>query len=508
MDADNNNRQKITAKTLEKALTDSADGKQYEITDARCGGLQLRVRGSVTWTVRSRLSGKQRRWTIGGADIKPDVARERAGEVKSWCRRGLNPEKLVIEFMTGIPITHQVRVAGERRAKSWSWLKSVDEFLAHILSCRSPDTYDDYAKTLGGKMRLDEAKRHSKVPELDRFIHQQVTSITREEIATCVADVCKRAQRQGEHLKSVLGSMWTFLADESRRTETSVQPNLLLRLKAPERRNAVVIREDPGVMQLFDDDAEDPNRNVPPPLMMGRALAIARSGAMTKRAALSVQLLAGSLQRRRAVIGSHRSEFHVRGPWDDPSADIVWSIPPFMRKRSNRRRAHLPHHIVLVRPTVVAVRALDELAGAQAYYFPVRAAKGKKTKNPHADPSFINHALQFMPAVEMSCHAWRRGFASHGRRELKLDLTQIKLILDHSEGAPAGDVTSSHYELDPLLAMKREIMVAWTRWLEERVKEAIAADPTLLDAEAMQSAIYAARYPKKAKPSSLLQAAE
>jgi integrase len=185
-----------------------------------------------------------------------------------------------------------------------------------------------------------------------------------------------------------------------------------------------------------------------------------------------------------------------------------------MRKRSNQRRAHLPHNIVLVSPTVQAVRRLDELAGDQGYYFPVRAGERKKAKNPHADPSFVNHALQFMPGVSMSCHAWRRGFASHGQRVLGLDLIEIKMILDHSEGAPAGDVTAGNYALDPLLARKREILLAWSAWLEERVKEAITADPGLLDAAALRDAIYRARYGedrfnnRSAKASQFLEAAE
>jgi integrase len=492
--AEHESRQKITAKTLEKAVSDCAADKQYEISDLQCGGLQLRVRRSVAWTVRSRLWGKQRRWAIGGPETKPDVARERAGEVKGWCRRGMDPEMLVTEYMTGVPITHQTRVGGERPVPSWGWTKSVDAFLEQIRGHRSPDTYDDYARTLGGKMRLDENKRHSRVPELDRFEGKDVASITREDVAKCVADVCNRAHRTGEHLKSVMGSMWTFLADDCRREETSVVPNLLLRLKAPERPRPAIVRATPDVMQLFEEDTEDPNRDDPSAARLGRALAIARSGAMKETAALSVMLLAGSLQRRRAVIGSHRADFHVMGDREDETADIVWSIPPFMRKRSNRRRAHLPHNIVLVHPTVLIVRRLDELAGDQAYYFPVRAAEGEKTKNPHADPSFINHALQFLPGAEMSCHAWRRGFASHGQRELGLDLIEIKMILDHSEGAPPGDVTAGNYTLDPLLERKREIMLAWSTWLEERVREAIATDPRLLDVEALKDAIYRARY--------------
>jgi hypothetical protein len=484
----------IRKRTVDDAVERAAEGEAYDLTDPQCPGLQLRVRGgAVTFTVRTRLFGVQKRWIIGNAETKPEDARNRAGEVKAWCRRDQDPEKLVTQYMTGISIAYQVRVAGERPPPSWGWQKAVDKFMEHILPLRSGITYDDYARTIGGKNRTKPDERHAMVPELKRFLGRDVASISREEIAETVAEVCRRKHPLGVHLKSVLSSMWTFLGDDSRRRETSVPANLLLRLKAPEQ--PFVVRGDPAtldVMGLFKDDAEDPRRDVPAPLIMGRALAITRSGGMKEPAALSVQLLAGSLQRRRAVIGSHRLDFRTMGEWSDKSADIVWAIPPYMRKRSNKRRAHLNHDVVLVGWVAKAVHQLDCLAD-QGYYFPVRPTGGK-TKNPHADPGFINHALQYMPGVDMSCHSWRRGFASHGQRELGFLLADIKLVLDHSEGAPSGDVTAENYALDPMIAKKREIMVKWIAWLELQVEAAIAQDPSLLDAEAVGGAIFRARY--------------
>src|ERR1035437_2678514 len=301
-------KSKITLESVKAAARKAKAGAEYDLTDPQCPGLQLRVRGGeVTRAVRAQLFGKQRRWVVGNAETKPDVARERAGELKSWCRRGQNPEKLVTQFSTGISIAYQVRVAGERPPPSWPWEKAVDKFLEHILAVRSGSTYDDYAGCLGGKRRSDPKTRHAMVPELKRF------------------------------------------------------------------------------------------------------------------------------------------------------------------------------------------RRLDVLA-AEGYYFPARLVSGRRTKNPHLDPAFINHALQYMPGVNMSCHSWRRGFASHGQRELGFSLGDIKLILDHSEGAPPGDVTAGHYALDPMIAKKREMMVKWLAWLELQVQAAIAQDPLLLDPEAVGESIFRARY--------------
>ena len=488
-------KSKITLESVKAAAREAKAGAEYDLTDPQCPGLQLRVRGGeVTWAVRARLFGTQRRWVVGSAETKPDVARERAGELKSWCRRGQNPEKLVTQFSTGISIAYQVRVAGERPPPSWPWEKAVDKFLEHISAVRSGSTYDDYAGCLGGKQRSDPKKRHAMVPELKRFLGRDVAGINREEIAECVTEVCNRKHRLGAHMKSVLGSMWTYLGDDALRRQTSVPANLLLRLKTPEKPN--VVRGDPitlDTLAIFNSDNEDPRRDIPSALSMGRAVAIARSGGMKELPALSVQLLAGSLQRRRAVIGCHRGDFHIVGDWSEENADVVWAIPPYMRKRSNTRRAHLNHDVVLVDWVARVVRRLDVLA-AEGYYFPARLVSGRRTKTPHLDPAFINHALQYMPGVNMSCHSWRRGFASHGQRELGFSLGDIKLILDHSEGAPPGDVTAGHYALDPMIAKKREMMVKWLAWLELQVQAAIAQDPLLLDPEAVGESIFRARY--------------
>jgi hypothetical protein len=256
---------RITAETVKAAVRDAKEGGQYDLTDPQCPGLQLRVRGgAVTWAVRARLFGTQRRWIVGGPEIKPDIARDRAGEVKGWCRRDQDPKRLVTQFVTGISIAHQLRVSGERPPPSWCWQQAVDKFMEHIKDHRTTGTYDDYARTLGGKRRLDPAKRHAIVPELKRFAGRPVSAISREEIAECIAEVCKRAHRLGAHLKSVLGSMWSFLGDDAVRRETSVPANLLLRLRTPEKPNIVVEQSPANIVSLFENDREDLRRDIPP----------------------------------------------------------------------------------------------------------------------------------------------------------------------------------------------------------------------------------------------------
>ena len=68
------------------------------------------------------------------------------------------------------------------------------------------------------------------------------------------------------------------------------------------------------------------------------------------------------------------------------------------------------------------------------------------------------------------------------------------MILDHLEGYDPGDVTAQHYNTNPELAKKRAMMRAWVSWLEAQEAKAVAADPTLLDREAIGEQVYRIRY--------------
>src|SRR4051794_30440362 len=79
----------LVAATLASAQRDAERGKTYDLPDAKCDGLQLRVRGGrAYWTVRLTLQARQRRWEIAGADTDSGHgtgARDGgAGAVPSW----------------------------------------------------------------------------------------------------------------------------------------------------------------------------------------------------------------------------------------------------------------------------------------------------------------------------------------------------------------------------------------------------------------------------------------
>ena len=100
----------ITAKTLRTALSDSGDGKRYDVSDARVAGLQLRVKPTgVRWSMRTRLHGDQRRYDLGpavagDADVGGlciDGARSRAARVAEMARHGNNPAHYLAAVATG-----------------------------------------------------------------------------------------------------------------------------------------------------------------------------------------------------------------------------------------------------------------------------------------------------------------------------------------------------------------------------------------------------------------------
>lgn len=58
------------------------------------------------------------------------------------------------------------------------------------------------------------------------------------------------------------------------------------------------------------------------------------------------------------------------------------------------------------------------------------------------------------------------------------------------EGHDSGDVTPQHYNSDPALLKKRAMMKEWIGWLEQQEAAAVAADPVLLDKDAIAELIY------------------
>ena len=402
--------------------------------------------------------------------VTPDEARRRGWRVKDMLRGNQDPTRQVREWTTGVPIYRQ---ASEERVKSVVWTKARKQYLDAVFEARRPATYDDYRKTL------------SNTSELAAWNDRQVAEIAPEDVSEVLAAVAKaHGHSYAEHLQRVLSAMWTWLADASRRRETGVKPRLLHGVTAPERPRRE-IGERRGGEEV--EDAAPPSE-----AEIGRVIAIARSRALPRRAANALLLLAGTVQRRRAIVGAHRFDFQSFGD------EMLWKMPPYFRKTAAMKRSSAHHLVPLVGWVAEAERALDRMTGDDPWYFPVGGTpKGVQPKNPHADPAYITHLLGCLPGVEFSPHGFRAAFATHGRRELGWGRLDAKLILDHLEGHDPGDVTAQHYDTDPEIRRKREMMKGWVCLLDKWAAAAIAADETLLDRDAVAELIYRKRYGDK-----------
>ncbi len=275
--------------------------------------------------------------------------------------------------------------------------------------------------------------------------------------------------------------MWTFLSGPENRPTTGVAPGAIRHVRAPER-----TRREIGD---YNDPAEA-HAGPPDRLQIGRFVAIARLGVYGERMSAALLLLAGSAQRRRPVAGAHAADF---GQYGD---EWLWSMPPYFRKTARKKRSSGKHQVPLIGLAASAAAELHRLGDGQGWLLPVARARrlGQTRKQPHIDPRAISEAIESMPGVSFSAHGFRAALATYGSEDLGWAPADAKLILDHMEGFEAGDVTAQHYNTDPAIAKKRAMMAAWATWLEQRADDAIAADPTLLDREAVGEQVYRIRY--------------
>ncbi len=453
-------RPSLTAKSVENALARARAGEIGEIKDGQCKGLSLRLSGG-------RMFGDTyKRWTIGDHTVLPDEARRRAWHLKSCCKHGMDPQRQVIEWMTGVRIYKQAELAEKNGPRSIPWDTAKKLFLDHIFAKRRPATYDDYRGVL-------------RTPEMERFAGRSVALITDTDVAGVLADVSKRSEAHAEHVQRVLASMWSHLAEPVNRQATGVVPNAIAHVRAPERTRR----------EIGDPDAPAAADDAPPDrIEIGRSIAIARLGVFHPRLSSALLLMAGSAQRRRPVISAFKPDFAAFGD------EILWSMSPYFRKTARKKRSRSAHLVPLVG---MAAQAVRDLLGADGDWpLPVTRSRhaGRQPKTPYMSPRALSERLEHMPGITFSSHGYRAALATYGPQDLGWGQHDAKLILDHMEGFSPGDVTAQHYNTDPQIVKKRTMMAAWNGWLEARSAEAIAADPTLTDKEAVAEQVYRIRY--------------
>jgi hypothetical protein len=123
--------------------------------------------------------------------------------------------------------------------------------------------------------------------------------------------------------------------------------------------------------------------------------------------------------------------------------------------------------------------------------------RGVAPKTPYMTPRTLSRVFEMMPGVDLSGHEFRYALATYGPQDFGWHPDDAAMILDHLEGFDPGDVTAQFYNMDPAMVKKRRMMKEWIGWLEEQEAKAIAADPTLLDREAIAKLVAEKRKTRK-----------
>jgi hypothetical protein len=432
------------------------------------------------------LHGVQKRYDLGKAALEDDAgaiclktARNRAFKIRAMCDAGISPLKQLEAWAIGITVEKVEALDAEKPKQSWEWTDAIAKFVAWNIEHRRKDTADDYRQKLAD------------TPELAKFRGRQVNLITRNELMEAVEKINGRGKWSTAcGCRRVLSRFFNWLAEAARQDQTNVSENLMLNTKDPERpKNETGMNDHKRTSDYYD---EEEHGDAPPPIELGRALAIARSGALPERTGLGIQLLLGTLQRRRAVIGANRWRFKQLSEFD---SEQIWLVPPYFRK-SGSKRGSRSHLVPCVSWVAGVVERLDRLIGDDnnPFLFPSSRAHQEGEDYQHADIEMLNKALETMPGVSFSTHGGRYAFSTYGERDLGFAKSEGKVILDHLEGVDAKDVTGNFYSSDPQIKRKREMMLLWTQWLDQQAAIAISADRMLLDVNHTREEIYKKRY--------------
>lgn len=467
---------KLTEALVRQGVADAVPkGKAYDLIDAGCPGLLMRVgpRG-VRFAFKFETGHKTHRLTLGSTDtLRLSDARAIATEARRRLVDRLGPiderwlearlrqmHKLPPKEAPVAPRDPAAIAAFEDemlRPGEWTWEEARAAFLAEVARTRRPATHTDYRKLLN-------------TPELAAFAGRRVRRITIEDLATVVhAMHATGRERHAEHLASVLRPMWSYLARHEHRKRSGVEAGIP-GLRAPERT--------PGDKPRAN--GKTPGGYTAKPAEIGHILAVARTGVLDPTVAASLQLLVLTGQRRRPVVESLVEDFV---PWAEVPGWGVWSMGPAHRKTAAKRGDKHRHAL----PLPPALWDLVQLQMARAteagseFLFPqVRAARLGGAADGHMSDAAINHRLLDM-GIAASPHDLRRGLSTVCQATLRIPRDTVKMILDHNEGIRSDDVLERHYTDDDRLDIKRPLMERWLAWTDERAAIAATALPSAIE---------------------------
>ncbi|SFU92751.1 hypothetical protein SAMN02799631_03184 [Methylobacterium sp. 174MFSha1.1] len=462
---------KLTEALVRQGIADAVPkGKAYDVIDAGCPGLIMRVgpRG-VKFAFKFESGHKTHRLTLGSTTIlRLADARAIATEARRrlvdrlgvpddrWLEAKLRQmRKLPPKEENPTPRDPALVEAFEDmwRPDEWTWEEARAAYLAEVKRVRRPDTHTDYRKML-----------HQ--PELAVFEGRRVKRITIEDLATIVHAIhASGRERHAEHLASVLRPMWSYLAKHEHKKKSGVEAGMPL-LKAPERTPGDKPRANGKVPGEYFASAQE----------IGYTLAVAHSGVLEPSLAVALELLVLTGQRRRPIASAEVGDFveYVEQPgWG------VWAMRPIHRKTAAKRGDRTLHCVPLPPALWQRLRVQIDRAGGSRFLFPqVRPRKAGAPADGHLSPAAINHRLLDM-GVRASPHDLRRGMTSLCQSELRILRATIELIVDHNEGVPTDNVLERHYTADKRLDLKAPVMEQWCGYAYHQAEAAAATLPSI-----------------------------
>ncbi|MFC5395333.1 tyrosine-type recombinase/integrase [Bosea vestrisii] len=468
----------IIEKTVAKAITDSRAGKSYDVTDAGRSGLILRAAPKgASWLWRYMYDGQYRRLKLGPVSlINLTIARSIAAAAREYLVTQDRPlgeawvrDQLMMRRVIDRPALDIVaKPSPPPKPMTWTYAEAVAAYLVEVKRTRRERTWSDRRGMLG-------------IAEMKHLQSRPVSSIGRREIATIVAEIHRSGrERHASHLCEAIRPMWSWLAGDAQQLRSGVLASDMAQLRAPEKTNA---------------EGEEASTYCPPPEELGRLLALSQASVIDEVLADALLLTLYTAQRRRSVVNARLTDFV-----EEPDGSLTWAIAPIHRKtgRGKRRTHDLPLPAVpaaMVRRRIQA--AATEKRNQSPWLFPARRPRraGDEVTHIHADS--LTHLLDALPGSRAAPHDIRRGFTTHLEDEAGLDTSELKLVLDHSEGKSGNDVTEKHYSRARRLARKAVILEPWAALLERA-----AASAKLGDLDALRDGItagYKRQKTKKAK---------
>lgn len=468
----------LTQTLIAKALKTAAEtGNRITLTDAHARGLELRVgpQGG-RWCFRFKNGSKYKRigigpyplWSIAEARV---VAHDAAARILA--RLGLPTEEWMANVRAkadkGGEFVESLFPVGPNGRATWTFAQARDAYLEEIAETRRPHTLRDY------KDRLN-------CPGLAQMQDEPVSRIEPDDIRPVLRKIARDvSDDRAEKITTIIRMLFRWLGADEQIKQSGVTRGVMDGLKPPPRRRTA-------------ENAPRVDAYVPPIAELGRALAIARAGVFDDDVSAGIQLVLFTCQRRRPVTIALIADFveSSHGCW-------IWRMRPAHRKTADRRRAK-DDHVVAFGPAAQTV-LLDQLARAKAWryktgeknpdgtdeeltsehLFPGSRPRREGERPVHKDESFITHNFSYMPLWGATPHLIRRSFSTFGRKLLSISRDDVKVVLDHNEGAAGNDVNRSFYDYDEQVPEKLEIMTAWETLLEKACAQALVDDPKLSD---------------------------